>query len=52
MSFTDKNGVTAKKWAEELFECELCSECGGGVNDHNYILIHGHWFAVCKEVSA
>ena len=46
--FRDAEGLTAKEWAEQLFEFEYCGECGGDVKDHDYILILGHWFALCK----
>lgn len=44
----DADGLTAEQWAEILFEFEDCEECGGGINDHDYILLMGHWFAKCK----
>ena len=47
--FRDVDGLTAKEWAEQLFEFEYCNECGGDVEDHNYVLLMGHWFAVCKN---
>lgn len=51
----DRDGLTAEQWAEQLFEFEYCSECGGDVEDHDYILLDlgaygsGYWFARCKN---
>ena len=39
---------TAKEWAEELFECENCAECGKGANDHDILNFLGNWFARCQ----
>lgn len=46
----DADGLTAYRWAEELFEFEYCAECGGEVRDHTYALLLGHWLARCKAV--
>jgi hypothetical protein len=45
---TDIDGVLARDWAERLFEFELCEECHGDVEDHDYLIVLGHWFARCK----
>lgn len=49
MPITDADGLTAEEWAEEYFECELCSGCGGDAKDHDYVLFLGHWFARCRK---
>jgi len=46
----DVDGLTAHRWAKELFEFEYCAECGGDVKDHTYALLLGHWFARCITV--
>lgn len=38
-----------KKWLKELFEYEVCAECGGDEHDHNVITIMGNYFAVCTK---
>lgn len=42
------NGQTFAQWAQELFEYELCDECGGDENDHTPLVFLGNWFAQCK----
>lgn len=44
----DVDGLTAEEWAWDHFECESCPECGGDIDDHDYTLVLGHWFAKCK----
>lgn len=45
----DVDGLTADEWAEMLFDSEYCGCCSGDVEDHDYILLLGHWFARCKS---
>jgi hypothetical protein len=45
----DIDGVTSKEWAENQFEFEYCNNCHGDIEDHDYILVLGHWFARCKK---
>lgn len=42
-------GVTWQEFAEELFEFEYCSECGGDVEDHERRIVLGNWFAYCTN---
>lgn len=43
------DGQTFAEWAAELFEFELCEECGGDAEDHEARIVMGHWFAKCKS---
>ena len=40
---------TAEEWAKRQFEFEYCDECHGDVEDHDYVLLLGNWFAKCKK---
>ena len=44
----DNYGQTALDWARDLFEFEYCDACGGDIEDHDYCLLLGNWFAKCK----
>lgn len=37
-------------WLEELFEFELCAECGGDAEDHEVCIVPGigTYFARCR----
>lgn len=37
-----------KKWLEELFETENCSECGRGAKGHDVVMVNGNPFARCR----
>lgn len=39
---------TPQEWLDNLFEFELCSECGKDKEDHEVILFLGNYFARCK----
>jgi hypothetical protein len=39
-----------QEWARELFEHELCAECGGDVEHHDIVAVNGNWFAQCKPM--
>lgn len=46
----DANGITAKDFADTLFEFEYCGECHGDIKDHDFVIgPFGAWFAVCKR---
>jgi len=53
----DAEGRTERKFLEDQFECEYCSECHGDVEDHDAIPLNfgaysGNnflWFARCKR---
>ncbi len=36
------------EWLRNLFEMELCAECGGDAEDHDAVGLNGNWFARCK----
>ena len=35
------------RWLRELFEWELCAECGGDARHHTAVPLLGNWFARC-----
>ena len=46
----DAAGLTAQQFADILFEGEYCSECGGDIRDHWFVIGPlGLWFAKCKK---
>jgi hypothetical protein len=44
------DGQSFAEWAAELFEFELCHECGRDVADHAPAVVLGHWFALCTTL--
>lgn len=42
------HGQTFTEFCDQLFEFELCSECGGDTKDHEPNTLLGNWFARCK----
>jgi hypothetical protein len=47
----DGNGITARQFAERLFESEYCDECHGDIKDHVYVIgAFGLWFACCRGI--
>ena len=42
--------LTAEEWGKQLFEFELCSECGKDLEDHDIIKVMDNWFARCKNI--
>lgn len=51
----DNDGKTSEQWLDEMFEFELCSECGRDKDAHTAVLIRlggqdgGCWFAKCED---
>lgn len=46
------DGQTWEQFAADLFEYELCAECGQDADGHEPWVVFGHWFAHCKTEPA
>lgn len=47
----DSQGVTARQFAQRLFEFEYCDECGKDVDNHTFVIgPTGAWFAHCDTI--
>lgn len=49
MSLVDSYGRTGDEFLAELFEYELCDECGGDAPDHTAVPFLGNFFARCDR---
>ncbi len=50
LDHADASGRTAEEFMAELFEYELCDECGGDADEHDICMgPFGLWFARCRR---